>query len=61
MRGQSNTNTNFLVRILNTVTRWQQRSRDRHLLAQLNERQRRDIGLLPATVDDEINMPFRHY
>jgi len=57
MRSQSN--TNFLARILNTVGTWQQRSRDRHLLAQLNERQRRDIGLSPATLDDEINMPFR--
>jgi len=57
MRSQSN--TNFLARILNTVVTWQQRSRDRHLLAQLNERQRRDIGLSPATLDDEINMPFR--
>ena len=51
-------NTNFLARILDTVARWQQRSRDRHLLAQLNERQRRDIGLSPATFDDEINKPF---
>ena len=57
MRRQSN--TNFLARILNTVATWQQRSRDRHLLAQLNERQRRDIGLSRATLDDEINMPFR--
>ena len=57
MRRQSN--TNFLARILNTVVTWQQRSRDRHLLSQLNERQRRDIGLSPATLDDEIDMPFR--
>ena len=56
MRRQAN--TNFLVRILNTVVTWQQRSRDRHLLTQLNERQRRDIGLSPATLDDEIDKPF---
>ena len=51
-------NTNFLARILDTVATWQQRSRDRHLLAQMNERQRRDIGLSPATLDDEISKPF---
>lgn len=53
-------NTNFLARILDTVVTWQRRSRDRHLLSQLNERQRRDIGLSPATFDDEINKPFWH-
>ena len=58
MSGQSN--TNFLARLLDTVVTWQQRSRDRHLLAQMNERQRRDIGLSPATLDDEISKPFWH-
>ena len=53
-------NTNFLARLLDTVVTWQQRSRDRHLLAQMNERQRRDIGLSPATLDDEISKPFWH-
>ena len=53
-------NTNFLARLLDTVVAWQQRSRDRHLLAQMNERQRRDIGLSPATLDDEISKPFWH-
>ena len=56
MSGQSN--TNFLARLLDTVVTWQQRSRDRHLLAQMNERQRRDIGLSPATLDDEISKPL---
>ena len=51
-------NTNFLARLLDRVVAWQQRSRDRHLLAQMNERQRRDIGLSPATLDDEISEPF---
>jgi uncharacterized protein YjiS (DUF1127 family) len=51
-------NTNFLARILDTVVTWQRRSRDRHLLSQLNERQRRDIGLSPARLDDEISKPF---
>jgi uncharacterized protein YjiS (DUF1127 family) len=51
-------NTNFLARLLDTVVAWQQRSRDRHLLAQMNERQRRDIGLSPATLDDENREPF---
>ncbi len=53
-------NTNFLARLLDTVVTWQQRSRDRHLMAQMNERQRRDIGLSPATLDDEISKPFWH-
>lgn len=53
-------NTNFLARLLDTVVTWQQRSRDRHLMAQMTERQRRDIGLSPATLDDEISKPFWH-
>lgn len=53
-------NTNFLARLLDAVVTWQQRSRDRHLMAQMTERQRRDIGLSPATLDDEISKPFWH-
>jgi len=48
----------FLARILDTVATWHQRSRDRHLLAQLNERQLRDIGLSSETLDTEISKPF---
>jgi uncharacterized protein YjiS (DUF1127 family) len=50
--------TDLLARFLDTVATWQQRSRDRHLLAQMNERQRCDIGLSPETIDIESSKPF---
>lgn len=54
----SPTNSGFLARIIETVSAWHERSRERHALAQLNAWQRRDIGLSPETIDSEINKPF---
>lgn len=50
--------TGFLGRILETVATWHQRSQERQALSLLSERQRRDIGLSPRTIDDEIGKPF---
>ena len=47
-----------LARIVDTVAAWQKRSRDRRLLSELSEWQRRDIGLSRATLDDEVSTPF---
>lgn len=48
----------LFARLLETVSRWQQRGRDRELLARMTERQRCDIGLSTEAVDYEINKPF---
>lgn len=41
-----------------TVATWMQRTRDRHDLANLNERQRRDMGLARDAIDLEVRKPF---
>lgn len=41
-----------------TVAEWDRRARDRHVLAHMSERQRRDIGLPHDVVEHEIGKPF---
>lgn len=41
-----------------TVATWMQRARDRHDLANLSERQRRDMGLARDAIDLEVRKHF---
>jgi uncharacterized protein YjiS (DUF1127 family) len=48
----------FLRRFAETVDAWAQRARDRRDLAELDERQRRDMGLDLDAIRRETNKPF---
>lgn len=47
-----------VCRAAEAVIAWQQRAYDRRLLAAMDERQRRDIGLARVDVWREVNKPF---
>lgn len=48
----------FLVRILDRVAVWQERTAARRQLARLDDRMLRDIGIDRATADTEAAKPF---
>ncbi len=48
----------FAGRAVATVREWRRRGRERALLAQLDERMLRDIGLSRAEAEYMINKPF---
>jgi uncharacterized protein YjiS (DUF1127 family) len=48
----------FWLALAELVAAWMQRARERHALAQLTARERRDMGLSRAAVEEEIRKPF---
>jgi uncharacterized protein YjiS (DUF1127 family) len=44
--------------VIATLREWRRRGRDRHQLAQFDERMLRDIGLTRGDACHEINKPF---
>ena len=48
----------WALRALDTLLVWQERSRQRHALAQLSDRMLRDIGISRADVAAECAKPF---
>ncbi len=48
----------WVPRALDTLLLWQERSRQRHALAQLSDRMLRDIGISRADVAAECAKPF---
>jgi uncharacterized protein YjiS (DUF1127 family) len=47
-----------LVAFVETVLAWQERARERHTLAVMDDRLLRDMGITRAEVDTEIHKPF---
>ena len=47
-----------MKKIVDTVREWLRRSSERHVLAGLNDRQLRDIGLDRQLVQSEVTKPF---
>jgi uncharacterized protein YjiS (DUF1127 family) len=47
-----------MAALFRLVGLWRQRARDRTLLARLDDRMLRDIGLTRSDVEHEINRPF---
>jgi uncharacterized protein YjiS (DUF1127 family) len=45
-------------RVIATLREWRRRGRDRHQLAQFDDRMLRDIGLTRGDACHEINKPF---
>jgi uncharacterized protein YjiS (DUF1127 family) len=50
----------FLQSLTDVVLLWQERARQRHMLASLDERMLRDVGLSRAEVSAETMKPFWH-
>lgn len=50
----------LLGRLFSLLTLWQERARQRHALAELDERMLKDIGLTRRAVSSEIVKPFWH-
>ena len=50
----------FFQTIADTVLDWQERARQRHMLAALDERMLRDMGLSRADVSTETEKAFWH-
>jgi uncharacterized protein YjiS (DUF1127 family) len=48
----------FASNIFATVLEWQERARQRHRLAELDDRMLKDIGLTRADVTREVEKPF---
>lgn len=48
----------FWLALADVVALWLQRARDRHALAQLTARERKDMGLPRAAVELEMRKPF---
>lgn len=48
----------FPLRAVATLLRWHERSRQRAMLARLDEHLLRDIGLSRADVEEELRKPF---
>jgi len=48
----------LVARLFETLIRWQERASERHHLAQLSDRNLRDIGLSRADADLEADKPF---
>ena len=44
--------------VVETLLIWQQRAKDRHLLATMDDRMIGDVGLSRADIDREISKPF---
>ncbi len=48
----------IVVKVLNTIIIWQERSGQRHALSELNEHMLKDIGVSRADAYKEIRKPF---
>jgi uncharacterized protein YjiS (DUF1127 family) len=52
--------TAWWIRIKHVIAEWQNRARSRHELANLSDRQLRDIGLSRYSANFESSKPFWH-
>lgn len=47
-----------LVAVFDALIKWQDRARNRVFLAELSDRELRDVGLSRADIDAEVTKPF---